>query len=275
MSEETKERRSYLMEVLILLMVVAVLFLAFWDSMVVQIPAGHKGVLFRNLGEGTVLDRTWGEGVVLILPWNEMTVYDNRVLSGQDTIDALTSDGLRVNAELSYRYRPLADSLGALHQLVGDDYAEKVLIPHIAAATRDVVSRYRVDDLYNTSRDDIQADMLSQVRSQVDAYYPVRTIDLIVRNIKLDSVVERAIADKLVREQDMLSYDYLIERQEKESERSDIEARTYRRFERLSGIDLLKIKGIEATRELAKSPNSKIIFLGTDSKELPVIFGGN
>jgi hypothetical protein len=103
----------------------------------------------------------------------------------------------------------------------------------------------------------------------------VRTIDLIVRNIRLDSIVERAIADKLVREQDMLGYDFLIERQRKESERSDIEAQTYRRFERLSGIDLLKIKGLEATRELAKSPNSKIIFLGTDQKELPLIFGGN
>ena len=25
-----------------------------------EIPAEHKGVLFRNLGEGTVLDRAWG-----------------------------------------------------------------------------------------------------------------------------------------------------------------------------------------------------------------------
>jgi len=275
MSAEEGKGRSYLMELLIVIMSLMALMLAFWDSIVVEIPAGHKGVLFRNLGEGTVLDRTWGEGVVLLWPWNTMSVYDNRVIDGEDTIDALTSDGLRVNAELSYRYRPLADSLGALHQQVGDDYADKLLIPHIAAATRDVVSRYRVDDLYNTSRDNIQADMLSQVRSQVDAYYPVRTIDLIVRNKRLDSIVERAIADKLVREQDMLGYDFLIERQRKESERSDIEAQTYRRFERLSGIDLLKIKGLEATRELAKSPNSKIIFLGTDQQELPVIFGGN
>jgi hypothetical protein len=118
-------------------------------------------------------------------------------------------------------------------------------------------------------------DMLSQVRSQVDAIYPLTTIDLIVRNIKLDDTVERAIANKLVQEQEMLGYDFLIEKQTKESERSNIEAQTIRNFKTISGIDVLKMKGIEATQELAKSPNSKIIIIGTSEKELPVIFGGN
>ena len=58
------------------------------------------------------------ERVVLLWPWNTISVYDNRVIDGEDTIDALTSDGLRVNAEPWYRYRPLTDSLGALYKLV-------------------------------------------------------------------------------------------------------------------------------------------------------------
>lgn len=60
MSAEEGKGRSYLMELLIVIMSLMALVLAFWDSIVVEIPAGHKGVLFRNLGEGTVLDRAWG-----------------------------------------------------------------------------------------------------------------------------------------------------------------------------------------------------------------------
>ena len=273
--EAPKIRRSYLMESLIVMMCTLMLVIAFSDSIMIKVPAGHKGVLFRPFNGGTVVDRCWEEGIAFILPWDEMTIYDTRVISGQDTIDALTIDGLLVSAQISYRYSPLVDSLGYLHKRLGADYAEKLIIPHVTGATREVISRYRVDALYNTSRDAIQMDMLSQVRSQVDAIYPLITIDLIVRNIKLDDTVEQAIARKLVQEQEMLGYDFLIEKQTKESERSNIEAQTIRNFQTISGIDVLKMKGIEATQELAKSPNSKIIIIGTNEKELPIIFGGN
>ena len=84
----------------------------------VEIPAGHKGVLFRNLGEGTVLDRARGGGGSAAVAVEYDECVRHRVIGGEDTIDALTSDGLRVNAELWYRYRPLTDSLGALYKLV-------------------------------------------------------------------------------------------------------------------------------------------------------------
>ena len=61
--------------------------------------------------------------------------------------------------------------------------------------------------------------MLSQVRSQVDSFYPVSTFDLVIRNIEIDSTVQQAIANKLVREQEMLGYDYVLLREEKEEER--------------------------------------------------------
>jgi c-di-AMP phosphodiesterase-like protein len=39
--------------------------------------------------------------------------------------------------------------------------------------------------------------------------------------------------------------------------------------------ELLKMRGIEATRELTKSENSKVIIIGSGEGGLPIILGGN
>ncbi len=272
--EEDQFKRSRLLEILIGIMVFLMLIIYFWDNIFITVPAGHKGVLFRTIRGGTVTDKYYDEGLVLVLPWNEMYIYDTRVISGQDSIDALTEDGLQVKAEISYRYRPNFDSLGMMHKNLGLDYEDKIVVPHVTAATRDVISRYRIDALYTTSRKDIQDDMLLQVRNQVDSVYPITTLDLIVRNIVIDETVEQAIANKLVKEQEMLAYDFIIEKELKEEERKLIEARGIRYFQDTSGIDILQWKGIEATKELSTSPNAKVVIIGTDSGDLPVILGG-
>ena len=143
--EQEPVKRSYMMEALIIVMLLLLLAVFFWDNIFINIPAGHKGVLFRTLAGGTVTDKYFDEGLIFIFPWNEMYVYDTRVISGQDTIDALTEDGLRVRAEISYRYRPNIDSLGNMHKNLGLDYDDKIIVPHVTAATRDVISRYRID----------------------------------------------------------------------------------------------------------------------------------
>lgn len=273
--EEEIIRRPYLLEVLIIVMVFLMVAAVFIGFIVIYIPAGHKGVLFKPLTVGTVTDRCWDEGISLVFPWNQMYIYDTRIITGQDTISALTEDGLQVQAELSYRYRPEIDSLGLIHKKIGLDYSQKIIVPHVTAATRDVISRYRIDALYTTSRTDIQRDMLSRIRDQVDANYPLTTVDIIVRNIVLDEVVEQAIENKLVQEQEMLGYDFIIEKELKEEERKLIEARGIRLFRDTSGIDILQWKGIEATQNLATSPNAKVVIIGTDTGELPVILGGN
>lgn len=273
--KEEKGSRSYMMQLLIIIMLILVFVVSFWNSMFISIPAGHRGVMFKTFGGGTVVDEHWDEGLAFVFPWDEMYIYDTRVISGQDTIDALTQDGIQVEAEISYRYRPEIDSLGLMHQNLGLDYANKIIVPHVTGATREVVSRYEIEALYTTSRKDVQRAMLVQVRQQVDDVYSITMLDLVVRNIQLDSIVERAIANKLVKEQEMLAYDYLIQKELKEEERIVIEARGLRRFRDTSGVDVLKFYGIKATEKLATSPNSKVVIIGTDSKDLPVILSGN
>ena len=39
-------------------------------------------------------------------------------------------------------------------------------------------------------------------------------------------------------------------------------------------VNFMIIKGVEATQEIAKSPNSKVIVIGNGDGDLPIILGG-
>lgn len=75
----------------------------------------------------------------------------------------------------------------------------------------------------------------------------------------------------------MLGYDYRLQREEKEKDRKRIEAEGIRIFQDIvkEGISeqFLKWKGINATLELAKSNNSKIVIIGAGEGGLPIILG--
>ena len=71
---------------------------------------------------------------------------------------------------------------------------------------------------------------------------------------------------------------FVLIKEEQEAARKSIEARGISEFQRIvsEGIndDLLRWKGIEATRELAQSDNAKTVIFGNPSDGLPVIMGG-
>ena len=44
-------------------------------------------------------------------------------------MEVLSANGLSIRAELSYRYRPIQEQLGYLHNEVGANYHERINIP--------------------------------------------------------------------------------------------------------------------------------------------------
>ena len=83
---------------------------------------------------------------------------------------------------------------------------------------------------------------------------------------------------KLVQEQEALEYEFKIAKAKKEAERKEIEAKGIAEFQKIVNRtitpQLLKWKGVEATQEIAKSPNSKVIVIGNGDGDLPIILGG-
>jgi len=102
---------------------------------------------------------------------------------------------------------------------------------------------------------------------------------LLIRSINLPEEIKNAIESKLKQEQEALAYQFRLEKEKSEAERKKIEAEGIANYNRIINSSLtgniLKQKGIDATLELAKSPNTKIVVVGSGEEGLPLILGGN
>ena len=88
---------------------------------------------------------------------------------------------------------------------------------------------------------------------------------------------KEAIESKLKQEQESLEYEFKLEKATKEAERQRIDAEGKAAANRILSESLtekvLKEKGIEATLQLASSPNSKVVVIGNSKDGLPIILG--
>jgi regulator of protease activity HflC (stomatin/prohibitin superfamily) len=246
---------------------------------VVIVQSGDAGVLYSPLAGGTQTDRTFSEGSHLKWPWDQMYIYNVRISQVQAHYDVLSSNGLTVGVTTSIRYHPRLNLLGLLQKEVGPDYAEKIVIPQVQSLVRRVFGQYTPEEIYTTKRQIIETTLQAAVQEVGENYV---TLDaLLVLSIELPPTVQNAIQSKLVQQQLSEEMKFRIARETQEKERKLIEAEGIYRYnqkvrESLQSTDgndvysFLKFKGIDATVELAKSPNSKVIVVGA-SDRMPLI----
>jgi regulator of protease activity HflC (stomatin/prohibitin superfamily) len=265
-------RRSGIYVVIIVLLLVF-LGLTLSSRIFHTIQSGQRGVRWSLFGGGTVLDRDYPEGLRIISPWDELFLYDVRVQEVSDTVVVLSSNGLPVTVTYSVRYRPDLLKLPYLHQTYGPNYKETLLKPEIVSALREVLGNYRPEEIYSRSEQGLIDEIFQSLAAQVtNRYIVVQTV--IIKELRLTPELEMAINQKLVDEQNALAYEFRLQRERSEAQRKTIEAEGIQSFERTAGVSILKWRGIEATEELAKSPNSKIIIVGPGENQLPVLLNG-
>ncbi len=253
-----------------------ILILSLSNSIFLTIDPGYKGVLFKRFGGG--LDKTsiYGQGFHVIAPWNKMFIYDVRINEGLETMEVLSKNGLNIKVELSYRFQPEASKIGFLHDEIGADYLKRILIPEIRSATREVIGKYLPEELYSSKREAIQDEIFTRTSEAVGAKHLVLDA-ILIREVVLPETLQAAIERKLKEEQSSLEYEFRLEKERKEAERKVIEARAKAEANEILNASLsdriLRDKGIEATLELANSPNSKIVIVGGGDEGLPLILG--
>ncbi|MBU0485493.1 MAG: prohibitin family protein [Proteobacteria bacterium] len=249
----------------------------FWQSIFITIHAGEAGVLYRRFGGGTVVDRVYNEGLHVVAPVNIMTVYNVRLQTVAHQMEVLSSKGLMVTLSLSIRYRPERQVLGVLHQEVGPDYLHRIILPEVEAKLRAILGQYEAEEIYTSKRGVVQ-EVVNESLAQVSQRF-VLIDNVMITNIELPAKIRAAIESKLVEQQLAAAYEFRLIREEKEAERKRIEAggiKTYNNIVNLSLNErLLQWKGVEATLELSKSPNSKVVIIGSGKDGLPVILNTN
>jgi len=245
-----------------------------WDSIVITIFSGETGVYFKRFfNDGTVISKNYEEGVHFILPWNKMYIYDVRIQELKQNVEVLSQNGLTINVRVSVRYSLLKEEVPMLHQKVGEHYREKVIIPSTISSVREVIGKYLPEQLYTTSRHISQDEILVGTIEETGRL-PIIYSDIIIEEIRLPDMINRAIESKLKHQQEYLEYQYKIMKAEEEKKRKIIEASGIKIYQQIISESLseklLKWQGIEATKEIATSQNSKVIIIG-GKNGLPVI----
>jgi regulator of protease activity HflC (stomatin/prohibitin superfamily) len=288
---------NYLPMVVIYLMVATLIAIVLYPHMVVTVPSGQVGVLWKRFGGGTVLDprRLKNEGFNLILPWNEVFLYDLRLQSFTEPYNAISSDGVSLTATIIVRFRLQRDSVPVLHQAIGPNYEQVLVQPGVGSLTRQVIAEYTAEQAYSTARQEIQDKIRSLVEERLsqkmmehageegeESYrVSMSTIfilyDVLVTGIELPAAIVAAINRKTEQYYIAEEYKFRVEREKRESERKKIEAEGIRDFQQTvsQGISesYLRWRGIEATLQLSQSTNAKVVVIGSGKDGLPIILG--
>ncbi|MBN2009494.1 prohibitin family protein [candidate division KSB1 bacterium] len=257
--------------IIVVTLIVLIICLVLWQRVVISIGSGEAGVLWQRFN-GTVIDRYFDEGIHIISPLDKMYIYNIRNQEVKDSLDVLSVNGLTIHLYLSVRYHPHVDILPILHKEVGPDYVQVVVLPEIEAVVRTIIGQYKPEELY-TAQKAIAEQLYSESFKQVEERY-IALDDILIKRIRLPEKIKVAIESKLEQQQLAQEYEFRLLREQKEAMRKKVEADGIAVFSKCLSDQVLKWHGIKATEELAKSPNSKIIVIGSGSKEMPIILGG-
>jgi regulator of protease activity HflC (stomatin/prohibitin superfamily) len=240
---------------------------------VVVIPAGHVGIydLF-----GQVADQSLSPGIQLANPLAKIRKVSVRTQEAKETVDVPSREGLAVNIDVSLLFRLEPERAAQVFRSIGPHYVQVVVIPQLRSVVRDVTSAYDAKALYTTEREqlarNIQKNLFPMLRER-----GVICEQVLLRKITLPPKLTAAIESKLEAEQQAEQMRYVLDKERQEADRKRIEAQGIADYQTIinAGLNenLLRWKGIEATRELARSPNAKMVVIGAGKEGLPVILG--
>lgn len=252
---------------------VVILVVAIAYSALLVVPAGTVGVydLF-----GKVSDQVVAPGIHVINPLAKIHKMSVRTQEVKETVDLPSREGLTVKVDVSLLFNLEPVKAAEVFRTIGFNYVNIVVVPQLRSVVRDVTSGYDAKALYTAEREVITTNVYKML-APVLKERGVRAEKVLLRKITLPVKVAAAIESKLEAEQQAEQMKFVLDKERQEAERKRIEAQGIADYQTIinQGLNenLLKYRGIEATRELAKSPNTKVVVIGSGKDGLPIILG--
>lgn len=146
--------------------------------------------------------------------------------SGQvpdDSLNALTQDGLPLSLDLSVRFHVDPDNVWKLHQQIGPDFVDKVVRPQSRSIARMAFAEYPVIDIYSGKRQII----LDQIQKELSAKFRQNYLildEVLLRDIRFPAEFQNAIEQKQVAQQQAQQMVFELQRAEAEKQQKILEA---------------------------------------------------
>jgi regulator of protease activity HflC (stomatin/prohibitin superfamily) len=233
------------------------------------IQEGNMGVE-RKFGKQN--DELLGPGLYFYNPiWTDILVLPLTTKNLEVSMALPSKEGLNIEAEMSILYRLKSDKVPSLLVEFGgaefEQYEQRIVLNVLRSAAADVSSNFLAKDMHSGKRSEIETEILKRMREVLEEKGFIFS-QVLLKSIKLPPGLYASIEEKLRAEQDAQRMEYVLQQERREAERRKVEAAGVRDSQKIlsQGLnkEIIQLRSIEAFRELAKSPNAKIII--TDGK---------
>ena len=264
-----------------------VMFLSFIflvASMVRLIPPGNVGVVIVF---GKVQETTLKNGLHLVNPFASIEKMSIRTedytmsgisregqLRGDDAIQALTSEGLMVRLDVTVWYKLMPEGAAEVYSTLGTQYVDKIVRPAARTSIRNVISNYKVEDIYTQNRESVSIEISENLRSAVkDRKVEIERV--LLRDVKLPDKVQNEINAKMAAKQEAEKMEFVLDKEKREAERKAVEAQGVSDYNKIIARSLsgnyLQWYYIKTLQQLVNSPNNTVIVTPFDQKLTPLL----
>jgi regulator of protease activity HflC (stomatin/prohibitin superfamily) len=255
------------------LAVIGFLIVILLFSAVTRVDSGAVGVLTLF---GRVTGEALPEGIHLINPLKTNHELSIRTQELKETASVPSAEGLVISLDTSLIFHLNPDRAAEVYQKIGPRYIEVLIEPNLRSAIREATASHSANALYSGEREMVAKQIVAQLADLLGRR-GILVESILLRDIQLPNTLKASIESKQQAEQEALAMSFRLQKEKQEAERKRIEAAGIRDFQQIvaQGISsqLLEWKGIEATENLAKSPNAKIVVIGSGKNGLPLILG--
>lgn len=249
------------------------LIVVFLFSAITRVDSGAVGVLTLF---GRVTGEVLPEGLHMINPFKTNHELSVRTQELKETASVPSSEGLVMNLDTSLIFHLNPEKAAEVYQKIGPRYVDVLIEPNLRSAIREATASHSANALYSGEREMVAKQIMAQLGEKL-GQRGVIVESILLRDIQLPQTLKASIELKQQAEQEALAMSFRLQKEKQEAERKRIEAQGISDFQRIvaQGISsqLLEWKGIEATENLAKSPNAKIVVIGSGKNGLPLILG--
>lgn len=238
--------------------------------------AGCKTIQQGNLG----VERKFGKqsneflepGLYFYNPiWTDIIVLPLTTENLEVSMPLPSKEGLNIEAELSILYRLRGEKVPSLLiEFGGYEFQEnerRIVLNVMRSAAADICAKYLAKDMHSGKRGEIEDEIRNRMKDVLfEKGFSIERV--LLKSIKLPPGLYASIEEKLRAEQDAQRMEYVLQQERREAERRKVEAAGVRDSQKIlsQGLnkEIIQLRSIEAFKELAKSPNAKVII--TDGK---------
>ncbi len=142
------------------------------------------------------------------------------------SLELKTNDGQNVEVDLTIIYALVTKDVPLLHQQIGTNYEDQILLPQIRSEARLAIGRYSAEEIYQGKVRNEMQQAIKETLVEVLKQYPAIAIhDALIRHFSFSPEFERAIEQKKLAAQQVEINKNKALAQEEEAKRQEAEAR--------------------------------------------------